>query len=275
MTHETDQRDDAAEDDRVQIDWLRAIAGALAAVASAFLLSTLGAAGTIIGAAIGSIIVTVSSALFTQGLSRSKRSLTHTQATARQKVGLAQAEVLRAGRADDTEAQQSHLEHADEQLAEANQELDDAVAAAAPVSWRSRLAGLPWKRISYTAIALFLAAVLIITIFELIAGRSVSSMTGGSGNEGTTIGHVRAPSGSGSDDNPKEPDPTPSESSEPSRVERAESVHADRDADRVGHSVRIPGADPERHHLADCQPERRRGAGRLTRLSGERCASSP
>lgn len=217
MTHETDQRGGAAEDDRVQIDWLRAVAGALAAVASAFLLSTLGAAGTIIGAALGSLVVTISSALITQGLARSKRTLTHTQSVARQKVGLAQAEVLRAGRTDDTEAQQSHLQHADEQLAEANQELDDAVAASAPVGWRTRLADLPWKRISLVAIALFLATVVIITVFELIVGRSVSSITGGSGNEGTTIGHVRGSSGSGSDDNQKkEPDPSPSESGEPS-----------------------------------------------------------
>ena len=90
----------------VHIDWTRTIAGALAAVASAVLLSTLGAVGTIIGAAVGSIVVTIASALFTQGLSSSKRSLAKAQASAKQKVGIAHAEVRRAERADDTEAQQ-------------------------------------------------------------------------------------------------------------------------------------------------------------------------
>src|SRR5262249_54898382 len=49
---------------RVEIDWTRTVGGALAAVASAVLLSTLGAAGTILGAALGSIVVTVSGAYF-------------------------------------------------------------------------------------------------------------------------------------------------------------------------------------------------------------------
>ena len=49
---------------KLEIDWLRTIGGALAAVSSAVLLSTLGAAGTIIGAALGSVIVTVGGALY-------------------------------------------------------------------------------------------------------------------------------------------------------------------------------------------------------------------
>src|SRR6187401_577294 len=98
----------------VQIDWTRAVAGVLAAVASAVLLSTLGAAGTIIGAAIGSLVVTVGSAWFTKGLSKSRRTLAKRQKDAAEKVGIAQAEVLRAARADDDAAQDSHLDHADE-----------------------------------------------------------------------------------------------------------------------------------------------------------------
>src|SRR4051812_24572287 len=51
-------------DDRIEVDWLRAIAGALAAVVSAVLLSTLGEVGTLLGAALGSLILTIGSALF-------------------------------------------------------------------------------------------------------------------------------------------------------------------------------------------------------------------
>ena len=204
--------------DGVQIDWTRTIAGALAAVASAVLLSTLGAVGTIIGAAVGSIVVTISSALFTQGLSTSKRSLAKAQATAMQKVGIAHAEVRRAERADDAEAQQGHLEHADERLEEAHEDLDAVALAAAPVSWRQRLAQLPWRRIMVGAGVLFLITIVVITVFEVIAGQSVSSITGGSGDDGgTTINHVRE---GGSDTDQDRPDPSespaPTEEASPS-----------------------------------------------------------
>jgi hypothetical protein len=210
--------------DGVHIDWTRTIAGALAAVASAVLLSTLGAVGTIIGAAVGSIVVTISSALFTQGLSSSKRSLAKAQATAMQKVGIAHAEVRRAERTDDAEAQQGHLEHADERLEEAHEDLDAAALAAAPVSWRQRLAQLPWRRILIGAGVLFLITLVVITVFEVIAGRSVSSFTGGSnGDGGTTINHVREGRSGTDQDRPdpsESPDPTdeasPSEDASPS-----------------------------------------------------------
>ena len=208
---------DAAE--QVEIDWTRVVAGALAAVASAVLLSTLGAAGTIIGAAIGSLVVSVGSAWFAQGLSTSKRSLARKQKGAAEKVGVAQAEVQRATRADDPAAKEIHLDHADERLEEAQQELDEAIVATAPGSWRERLARLPWKRVVLVTVGLFAVAMLVITAFELVAGRSVSSITGGSESGDTTIGQVnggrvrrRGPAGS----RRGRPDPHPSESPEPS-----------------------------------------------------------
>lgn len=204
--------------DSVQIDWTRAIAGALAAVASAVLLSTLGAVGTIIGAAVGSLVVTISSAMFTHGLSTSKRGLAKAQAAAMQKVGIAHAEVQRAERADDTDVQQSHLEHAGERLEEAHEELDAAALDAAPVSWRQRLERLPWRHILIGAGALFLVTLTVITVFELVAGRSVSSITGGSSDDsGTTINHVRE-RGAGSDRDKPDPSesPQPTEEATPS-----------------------------------------------------------
>lgn len=220
-----------AEKQGLGIDWLRAVAGALAAVASAFLLSFLGAAGTIIGAALGSLIVTVSSAVFTQGLSTSKRTLEKAQAAAVRKVGIAQAEVRRAERADDTTAQDSHLEHADERLDQARAELEAVSAGGAEPSWRDRLRTLAWKRVLIGAGVLFVAAIVLITAFELLAGRSVSSITGGSGNDGTTIGHVGGTSRGGDrDDDRKDPDqggeesPSPGSSEEPSPTQEPTST---------------------------------------------------
>jgi hypothetical protein len=195
---------------RFEIDWLKTVAGALAAVSSAVLLSTLGAAGTIIGAAVGSVVITVGSALYSQGLARSRYRLARAQTTALRKVGIAQAEVRRAGRAPSDTQAESHLDHADERLAQAKDDLEGVADEAATLGWSERLGLLPWKRIGVYAGGLFLIATLAITGFELIAGRSVSSYTGG-GSGGTTITHLGG--GGGSGDRPtKEPSNGPSTS---------------------------------------------------------------
>src|SRR6187399_3076919 len=116
MTSDTPQK--------LEIDWLKTAGGAFAAVSSAFLLSTLGAAGTIIGAALGSVIVTVGGALYSQGLARSHQRLAHVQTAAMRKVGVAQAEVRRAARhRGDGAAVDAHLAHAEERLGDVRDDL--------------------------------------------------------------------------------------------------------------------------------------------------------
>src|SRR3954470_10312740 len=108
---------DADSPPTLDIDWLKTTAGALAAVTTAVLLSTLGAVGTLIGAALGSVAATVGSALYAQGLARSKRAVLKAQETALHKVGVAQAEVRRAARRQG-EQQEAHLDLAGERLDE-------------------------------------------------------------------------------------------------------------------------------------------------------------
>lgn len=181
------------EKPRLEIDWVKAFAGALAAVSSAVLLSTLGAAGTLIGAAIGSLALTITSAFYQQGLARSRQKLAEAQNVALAKVNRAQSEVRRANRASSETATDAHLASAEaelasaeEELAEANSELDEATDDADVPGWRERLVLLPWKRIALAAAGLFLVAMLVITAFELLAGRTVSSITGGSDSTGGT-----------------------------------------------------------------------------------------
>src|SRR3954453_20599293 len=131
-------------DDRIEVDWLRAIAGALAAVVSAVLLSTLGEVGTLLGAALGSLVFTIGSAMFAQGIRSSRRTLAKAQTSAKQKVGVAKADVDLAERTDDARARDSHPDHAEERLAEAHQEPNEAELAEAPVSARQRFARLRW-----------------------------------------------------------------------------------------------------------------------------------
>lgn len=168
----------------LDIDWLKTIAGALAAITTAVLLSTLGAAGTLLGAALGSVAATVGTAIYSQGLARSRAKLAAVQEQALSKVGAAQSEVRRASRRDDA----SRLPRAEQQLAEAADMLDrgEVPDAAEPVPWRERLAGLPWKRIAIAAAGLFLVVVVVISAFEALTGRTVSSYTGGSDKDGGT-----------------------------------------------------------------------------------------
>jgi ABC-type multidrug transport system fused ATPase/permease subunit len=216
--------------EKIEIDWTRAIAGAMAAVASAVLLSTLGAAGTILGAAIGSLVVTIASAMFAQGLStrQRKRRQARRHRAASSKVGSAQAEVLRAMRVDDPAARDSRLEHASEQLADAREELEEELAeenaeeleeasgVTSPLGWRERLTRLRWKRIALTALAVFVMSLVLITAFELLAGSSVSSLTGGSDSGDTTIGQVGG--GNSGDGDQQDPEDQPTGSPHPSET---------------------------------------------------------
>jgi hypothetical protein len=201
------------KDQKLEIDWLRTVAGALAAVSSAVALSTLGAAGTIIGAALGSVIITFGGALYGHGLNQSRRRLAEAQTLTLRKVGIAQAEVRRANRTQgDETAVDAHLTHADERLDEAKEDLDALADEPAEPGWRERLAVLPWKRIALIAAGLFAATVLAITAFEILAGRSVSSITGGTdGDDGTTISRI----GGGSGDDSREDDEGPAEEEAP------------------------------------------------------------
>ena len=205
---------------KLEIDWLRTIGGALAAVSSAVLLSTLGAAGTIIGAALGSVIVTVGGALYSQGLARSRERLLQAQTAALRKVGVAQAEVRRAGRTSgDGRRVDAHLAHAQATLDRAKDDLGTLSDDPDRSGWRGRLAVLPWKRIFLAAAGLFAAAVVAITAFELLVGESVSSITGGSHGDGPTIGRIvgntNDPVGP-REDVPASDQPSPSPSGDPS-----------------------------------------------------------
>jgi hypothetical protein len=190
---------------KLVIDWLKTIAGALAAMSSAVLLSTLGAAGTIIGAALGSVVATVGGALYSQGLASSRKRLALAQAAALRKVGIAQAEVRRASRQGDGRAVDAHLSHADEQLDEAKEDLEPMAGQAGVPGWRNRFAMLPWKQVSLVAAGLFAGTLLAITVFELVVGQPVSSITGGThGGGGTTITHVGGGSAPSSPSSPSD-----------------------------------------------------------------------
>jgi hypothetical protein len=170
-----------AERERLELDWIKVVGSALAATSSAVLLSTLGAAGTIIGAALGSVVITAGGSLYSHYLELSRKRVAVAQQAALRKVATARSQVRKASsEVDDPERDAGeHLEQAEEDLQGAAAGLN----AARPDRWqlwRDALRGLPWKRIGLAAAALFLAVMGVITVFELTTGRAVSAYTGGS-----------------------------------------------------------------------------------------------
>ncbi len=148
--------------DRVDLNLVQVLASALAAVSSAVLLSTVGVAGTIIGAAVGSVAFTVGSAVYSYTIRVSRGRVAAAQAAALGRVQRAR----RTGRSDELEQAEAELEKAQ---------------AAPRTSVREALANLPWKHVGLAAGGVFVAAMVAIVAFELVAGRSVSSITGGTG----------------------------------------------------------------------------------------------
>ncbi|MCX6399525.1 MAG: hypothetical protein NTX33_06320 [Propionibacteriales bacterium] len=223
----------AQEEARSPIDWPATFAGAAAAVTVAVLLSTLGAAGTLIGAALGSVVATVSTALYKQGIQSSRRRMVEVQALALQKVNLAEQDLRRAERRPDSPRAEQDVARARERLDEASSALDPDVdqpeSASGPVVEEapSRWAQLPWRRIAIVAVTVFVLSLAVISIVELLAGKSVSTITGGTDDDRTSItgifGDRTEP------DAPKEPvtptdsttSPTESDSTDPTEESSA------------------------------------------------------
>ncbi|CAN5507653.1 hypothetical protein BH10ACT10_BH10ACT10_16850 [soil metagenome] len=205
--------------DRVQINWVQVSASALAAVSSAVLLSTVGVAGTIIGAAVGSVFATAGSAIYSHYLRASRSRVASAQAAALERLTHARSGasgVWADGRRADASGRTMMIrqQHADEELDEAQDALD--VSAPGP-SWREVLAGLRWKRIAAVAGGIFVVAMLVIVSFELVTGRAVSTYTGGSGDGArTSIPGLGAKQSSGTPDKTPAPaTPTQEPSSAP------------------------------------------------------------
>lgn len=220
MSSSTDAPD---EPKRLEINWAQTIGGALAAVSSAVLLSTLGVAGTIIGAAAGSIVVTVGSAVYT-----------HSLAVSKERVAAARIAALEAARRSRTSTGSPRTSMATTTpLAQTEPAATNAFARQRP-SMATVSNKLPWGRIAAAAVAVFVLAMGAILTFELATGQALSRHTGGSGadaprtslgggsdsdkkpdqnGEPTRSGETEVPEDPGAtSDAPEEPDATPTES---------------------------------------------------------------
>jgi hypothetical protein len=197
------------------VDWLKAVAGALAAVSTTVLLSTLGAAGTLIGAAVGSIAATVATAVYSQGLDRSR-------ARVRQLAVRPGAFPVDPG---------APVEPA-----------PAPVPDTPPVrraGWLDRLRGLRWGRVVPAALVMFVVVIAAVTIFELASGRTLASTVRGDDSSGTTLSHVTGTSGGS-----KHRTPTPSESATPSAEPSTSTSSPSPSASASASQSSSPSAEP-------------------------------
>lgn len=169
----------------LNVNWVPAVGSALGAVTSAVVLSTLGVAGTLIGAALGSLVITVGGSIYSRSIERTKEH-----------IGSRVGAKSRTGQGSDTAAGSSTPETHPGGLALGEQR------SAAGGTKRS----LPWKRILGLAGILFVVTMAVILAFELTTGRTVSSYTGGSSTTsgGTSIPGISSFRNSGTGTTPGE-----------------------------------------------------------------------
>lgn len=183
---------------------------ALASVSAAVAASWLGVAGTIIGAALGSLFGTVGSALYAQTLRQSSQAVKRIRPTTAS--GVRPKNSVNAG----APADQADPNEAGEQ---------ERVGPVEKTPLIDRLRVLQWRRIAVATGVVLVVALGAITAFETLTGTPVSSLTGGKDDKGTTIGRVLdRSSNTASDDTSQDQsdgqsqDPT----SEPGQTEEAD-----------------------------------------------------
>lgn len=190
---------DTQETDRVRFS--QVIAGALAAVTAALIGSTMGVAGTVVGAGVASVISTIGGTLYLRSIQRTKDSVRVVRAKVVGRSGGATVLVT-----DDPEQKATTGEQVEVATTKPSEEpepvadpkptelLDDR-----PPSNRRRLR---WPVLVVTTLAAFALGMLAITGVEWLRGESLS------GDSGTTFGSIVAPHHNTNGDSNDSDDPT-------------------------------------------------------------------
>ena len=217
-------------------------AGALAAVSAAVVASFFGLAGTLIGAALASVVSTVSAALYSESLRRTN-----------ERLRLARSRVAGpAGEPDATRVLPRQLD-----------------PRRAPVRRRPR-----WPRIAVGAAAVFGLAMGIVTGVEMIGQQPVSALVGTSSSSTTTTIGALSKAGSDREEKPSTPSspttPAPGTSSAestptgvPSETATSEADPADRSETETSESASATSASPSAEPTgpSETSADRARGSG--------------
>ena len=193
---DTDEQPPQPKTKRLDMSGTQLVGGAFAAMTAAVIGAQLGVAGTVLGAAIGSVVAGTAGSLYTASL---KHTQTKIASAFIGRVGDTPVQITTTDRTPDerTPDERSTVDgwHAVTQPAAAvAPPSPDPVATAAEIDPAGGPAAQgPWKPILVATVAVFLLAIAGITAFELITGQSVS------GGQGTTISQVGDGRSGGSD----------------------------------------------------------------------------
>ncbi|MGY1771534.1 hypothetical protein [Blastococcus sp. SYSU D00813] len=200
------ERPDEAADEpkKTTLSPVQITAGALASVSSAVVASFFGVAGTLIGAALASVISTVTAALYTNSLSRTNERLRQVR------VQLAGPGSPGRTAADAT----AELPRTTAGTAGTAAETRALPAALDPRRAPAPRRGPRWPRVAVYAVAVFGLAMVIVTGIEVVGQQPVSALVGAEeASSTTTLGELTGDSSSG-DEDPGTPVPTPATTSE-------------------------------------------------------------
>lgn len=184
----------AKKDDTESIRISQVLAGALAAVTAALIGSTMGVAGTVVGAGLASVISTVGGAVYLRSIQRTRESVR----TVRAKV---------VGRSGGATVLVSQEDPNPDELVEADtsDESGGQTSDVRPPSDRR----LRWPVVLVTALAAFALGMVAITGVEWLRGESLS------GNPGTTFGSVVDPHRDSGGQDPVDPPSTTTPTTSP------------------------------------------------------------
>lgn len=161
------------------------LAAALAAVTAALVGSTMGVAGTVVGAGLASIVSTVGGALYLQSIQRTKQSVQ----SVRNKV------VARAGA--------TKVTLTDGEPKPAPDPEEEQPPSSRRIGWPAVIAG---------SVLAFVLGMMVVTGIEWVRGEPLS------GGEGTTVGDIVRTHPGGGDDRDDSPAPPTQESTDPTTV---------------------------------------------------------
>lgn len=208
---------------RIELSVVQVVASALAAVSSAFLLSKLGAAGTVIGAAIASVVATVGSAVYVHVFRRTSEQLRDVRANIAPAVPGAPVVYRSPGVPGADPAPPEGVAGADDATRVLpvfepvfDQAFDPGPRATRPLTETGEPAAVreqsrtrTWLvRSGIAAVAVFAIAMASITVVELGMGRSFANLFG-NGSSSSTIGDFTGGGGHKSTPEKKDPQDTP------------------------------------------------------------------
>jgi hypothetical protein len=172
---------------RPKVSAVQLAGSSLAAVSAAVIASTLGVEGTIVGAAVGSVVAAVGDAWYSWSLGRTQDRLrTSAQsivASARTKTGTGRS-VGAASVASEAAAEPSP--NADASPAGGDQQAAAGYGEVPGTAGEPRRRP-PWRKLVIGAIGAFLIAIAAITVFEVATGQPLAATVQGEQGEGASL----------------------------------------------------------------------------------------